>query len=41
MEGDLIDGESPMDSGVIVNVQTPANWPTQGDVTNDLIRQHF
>jgi len=29
VEGDLIDGESPTDSGVIVTVQTPANWPAQ------------
>ena len=30
VEGDLIDGETPTDSEVIVNVETPANWPSQG-----------
>ena len=37
VEGDLIDGESPTDSGVVVNVQTPANWPAQGDLKTHLI----
>ena len=41
VEGDLIDGESPMDSGVVVNVQTPANWPAQGYQKNYLIHQHL
>ena len=30
VEGDLIDGETPTDSEVIVNVETPSNWPSQG-----------
>jgi len=29
VEGDLIDGETPTDSEVIVNVETPSNWPSQ------------
>ena len=41
VEGDLIDGESPTDSGVVVNVQTPANWPAQGCQKNYLIHQHL